>query len=328
MKIIWAVNPAESTTPLNQQGAQAVRRLSAHPGDEVEPVFVFGVASDLLYGNAAIKWAEATPRQLEGELERFVAKLLTKGRGRVGGPKVLQATTMSRKGLVDTLIGYAEEQKADLIVCQSQGKSKLSRLFVGSFAETLLSRSKIPVLVIRSGERPMTSIQRILFPTDFRKHATAEFHRVLELAERFRSRVTVFHSIELPADSDYVTGYRTVPQLSTGRPFIETANNIAKKRFRGWEKIAALRGIPVDLVLDDSGRSVWTEVAVVARKVKADLVAIEPKGGPVSVALLGSVTREVVRRAPCPVWVLKNPRRRRQKTPSRAKASALSKAVA
>jgi len=61
----------------------------------------------------------------------------------------------------------------------------------------------------------------------------------------------------------------------------------------------------MEVILDEKGLSVWYQICSIASKTNAGLIAMEAQSGPVSSALLGSTTRQVVRHAPCPVLVLK-----------------------
>ena len=47
------------------------------------------------------------------------------------------------------LVRYAEEEKMDIIVMGTVGRTGLDRLLLGSVAENVLKHSKIPVMVVR-----------------------------------------------------------------------------------------------------------------------------------------------------------------------------------
>jgi len=49
----------------------------------------------------------------------------------------------------DEIIKLAEEIKADLIIVGSRGLSKLKRIFLGSVSQKVVSRSRVPVLVVK-----------------------------------------------------------------------------------------------------------------------------------------------------------------------------------
>jgi len=49
----------------------------------------------------------------------------------------------------EELIRYAEEEKMDIVVMGTLGKTGLNRLLLGSVAENLVRHSKVPVMVVR-----------------------------------------------------------------------------------------------------------------------------------------------------------------------------------
>lgn len=49
----------------------------------------------------------------------------------------------------DEIIKLAEEVKADLIIVGSRGLSTLKRIFLGSVSQKVVSRSRVPVLVVK-----------------------------------------------------------------------------------------------------------------------------------------------------------------------------------
>jgi nucleotide-binding universal stress UspA family protein len=66
------------------------------------------------------------------------------------GVKVSAADTIFNIPSVgESLISYAAEQKADLIVIGTRGRSGLKRLVLGSVASAVVSHASCPVLVVR-----------------------------------------------------------------------------------------------------------------------------------------------------------------------------------
>ena len=61
------------------------------------------------------------------------------------------ATTIfvSRQYPADAILSTAEAQHADLIVMASHGRRGVQRLLLGSQANEVLTRSKVPVLIVR-----------------------------------------------------------------------------------------------------------------------------------------------------------------------------------
>ncbi|MEM4743298.1 MAG: universal stress protein, partial [Pyrobaculum sp.] len=60
------------------------------------------------------------------------------------------AETEVRSGNPPTeILNYAEEREVDLIVMGSRGLSAIQRLVLGSVSQTVVSRARVPVLVVR-----------------------------------------------------------------------------------------------------------------------------------------------------------------------------------
>ncbi len=64
--------------------------------------------------------------------------------------KGLHATYLLRDGMVaDTILDVADSMQADLIAMTTHGRTGMVRLLLGSVAEQVVHRSKIPIILIR-----------------------------------------------------------------------------------------------------------------------------------------------------------------------------------
>ena len=52
--------------------------------------------------------------------------------------------------MAQELVNFADEQGADLLVLGTHGRSGLMHLLMGSFAETVMRQSHLPLLIVRS----------------------------------------------------------------------------------------------------------------------------------------------------------------------------------
>ena len=71
----------------------------------------------------------------------------------LGEGKIQRHLLMANKGareMAQMLVDYAEQQGADLLVLGTHGRSGLMHLLMGSFAETVMRETRLPLLVIRS----------------------------------------------------------------------------------------------------------------------------------------------------------------------------------
>jgi len=77
------------------------------------------------------------------EAERILAEAVD----RAGDRELVTDKVVGRPG--PSVVEYAEEHDVDQIVTGSHGRTGVSRLLLGSVAETIVRRSPVPVTVIR-----------------------------------------------------------------------------------------------------------------------------------------------------------------------------------
>ena len=92
--------------------------------------------ADVGYGE---EWYAAAERRAEDLFER--------ARERVGDHEIETETTVGRPARA--IVAVAEESDIDAIVMGSHGRDGVSRIVLGSVAETVVRRSPVPVTVVR-----------------------------------------------------------------------------------------------------------------------------------------------------------------------------------
>ncbi len=110
----------------------------------VNPTEFMAVAPEFLvdenYESAAIQQGEAVLDQAE------------KAAKEIGVKEVVRHMAMSNKGareMAQLLVDFAENEKADLLVLGTHGRTGLMHLLMGSFAETVMRQSTLPLLILR-----------------------------------------------------------------------------------------------------------------------------------------------------------------------------------
>jgi nucleotide-binding universal stress UspA family protein len=305
-KVVWAVDPFEEHGVSQAHASALIRCLQLKSGANVQPVHVLKSgelnASVELEGPIA-RWAS----QYAPAAERaFVQRLEQTGLRGLKRPKILFQTASSTSRSADALDLFAQELGADLIVVGSHGRTGMSRLLLGSFAETLLMRASVPVIVAGPRMNGDCSLDEILFPTDFGPLAKATFRRVVALARAFGSRVLIYHAIPQPADPIYQADVYML-----GSPWLPTNEYVGyelerqRRRADKWARWARNQGVICESLLDTETVNIAESVVALVRRRGSGLVALAALNGPVATALLGSVTRQLVRIAECPVWVIR-----------------------
>lgn len=305
-KIIWSFDPFEEKDT-NKKNVLTVLEAVAGKGEyQIEPVYVLSPQEYELESRhfklnpTAYMKQHITPLQkvIDSYLEDLnVPSLLP--------AQILLENTPSLSKTVMALVTYARQSNADLIAVGTHARHGLPRLFLGSFAETLMLESKIPMLVI--GPHAGTAkIGRILFATDFGWTSEALFAKVVALARDQRAQITLFHSIPRPVDAIVES---SVFLISGGYPsfpdFVAENESEKRKLADRYVESARKQDVQVELKFDSQRNSVTEAILEAADKSSSSMIAMAAESGPVASALVGSIARQVVRGARCPVWIMR-----------------------
>jgi len=89
-------------------------------------------------------------------------------------------------------------EKIDLIVMGTHGRGDVSKLFLGSTAESAIRHARCPVLTVGPHVKPLSwdRFGHILYATDFSDGSLRALSFALGLAEEDRSELTLLHVIE------------------------------------------------------------------------------------------------------------------------------------
>jgi nucleotide-binding universal stress UspA family protein len=218
---------------------------------------------------------------------------------------VCASATVLEGPVAATLARYTRDANIDLVVMSTHGHGGIKRAWLGSVADRLVRRLRVPVLLVR----PVDSLEPA--------HPPDDFHNVLialdgsEVAEHALATAT-----ELPfAPGARCTLLRVAPvSLTTGSSFLpDTArdnNQLIEERTR-------VAGQYLETVLEMAG-AYWETVnrhVVAASRIadaildeadstRADLVVVGTRGRThLGRAVIGSVADKVIRGAAIPVLV-------------------------
>jgi nucleotide-binding universal stress UspA family protein len=204
--------------------------------------------------------------------------------------------------VTDALLDAAENHRVDLIVMTTHGFGGLSRAWLGSTADGVIRRARVPVLVIRPSAAAQTEArglpQHILVPLDGSELADRVLGDVLALAHLGGARVTLLSVL--------------VPRLAIARPAPVTRideADLARQRAeaeRHLDVVAARcreQGVAAETVVV-VGRHVASAILEHAIDQTTDLIAMTTHGrGGLRRLMLGSVADKVLRGAPVSVLV-------------------------
>jgi nucleotide-binding universal stress UspA family protein len=230
-------------------------------------------------------------REAEDEMVRFMEPVLDEG---------LALRGLVREGRPPAEIEAAAGLlSADLVVMGTHGRSGLGRFGLGSVTETTIHKLPCPVLTVcqeegRTWDAPGL-VERILCAVDLSPASAHTLEYALALADAYGARVTVLHV--LPPEPPSESG----PERVGEGELTEQQASVALRRCLSAAVWAT--GKVEERLL--SGRP-DREILRVAVAERADLIVMgSHEGHALGRAVLGWTSHCVVRRATCPVLVVR-----------------------
>lgn len=227
----------------------------------------------------------------------------------VGNIRVLLTMAGSRETTVDAFLGALRASAVDCVLLSSHARAGLSRWVFGSFAESLLWKSPVPLIFFPKVWKSNAAKRRVLFATDFSEESLDQLEHFL--AKFSVDQVVIFHSIHLPIP---YTAMESPPQFS--QDFFAQQESRAKAIFSKWQQRSSFQSVELSFVLHSSKLGFLTgmEILAAGKKVKVDMIVLSAKTDFLQRILFGSAAFELFRKKSLPIFVFGpkfvfNPRR-------------------
>lgn len=281
MKVVWAIDASESDEFL-RNARTFVNTLRSDSSTEIFAIHILKFpyahsAESTLLEESYLKKAEERMKEFPN------AKILIDRKG-------------TYRSSIDLVNQFARGLGAEAILVSTHSRGALSRFFLGSFAESLLLQSDIPIITVNPGTKVRESLKRVLFPTTFEKTFFAAFQNAVRVCSAFKADLTVFYKEPFVPMMEDSTEVKTVLESESAR---------RKSEARRWQEYAQRYQVPLTVHMDTIPGEVADEIESFSRENDFDLImmvseALAPNGPQV-----GSLSRKIVRAAPCPVWTMK-----------------------
>lgn len=291
-KIVWAMNPFDRNKKLNQSMIRLLGNLEKMSHASIQPVYV-------LSPEVANQLAQQETNLSENDLLQQMKKIIrASGLKTVKPPIILKEKINSRRSEVKCLIDYCKEKHISMIAVATHARHGFPRLMLGSFAETLLLLSSLPLVFVNPLETAPRSIKKIFFPTDLGESSKKAITCTVNLADALKAKLQIYSILHIYRRGVLLTqdvGGMSFPMWITideakekGKSFLNIAK---KKRVAAEFKCEEAMGSVVDALLKELVKS------------KADLISIAAEPLPKLPMMIGSVTRQLVRRASRPIYI-------------------------
>lgn len=209
----------------------------------------------------------------------------------------------SNRAKAQKIIEFSRRLRAGIIVTTSRAQSRTELIGIGSFTETLISLSSVPVLVLGEDIKEAKKIEKIFFPSDLAHNSKKTFAKVVRFAQKLKASIVLFHYLNMnqgPAVMGIPWGY----EIDWIDRFWLTHEKNIKKEGNDWCKWAESKDVKCELIIDRDSGPLRSKIVEAAKKDQADLICLDVRRGPMSQVIMGRTTRGVLAHGDCPVLAI------------------------
>jgi nucleotide-binding universal stress UspA family protein len=225
---------------------------------------------------------------------------------KVGVAVTEKEVPQGRASPVETIVGYAAEEKTDLIAIGTRGMGGLKRAALGSVSSGVALHAPCATLVVRPSKREggARPIGRILVAVDGSENARRALEAAVDIAKRLKAELLIAHVVYVPG----LLWSMGLPGSTIPVEKIEDdAERIGQQLVSNAVKFAKDGG-----VTNPKGETVAKlaspaqGIVELAEQSGADVIVVGTRGmGGFKKLLLGSVANSVLHYAHCSVLVVK-----------------------
>jgi nucleotide-binding universal stress UspA family protein len=203
----------------------------------------------------------------------------------------------------DEILAEVRTRGSTLVVMRTRGRAGVERVVLGSVADQVLARCAVPLVLMRPGQRRITSMHALLVPVDGSPGGTLALGTAAALARETGASITVVQ-VSVPIAMQTLVAYEysgmgyydpdwDAESLASAQTYV--AGLVARLREDGL----TARGQAFSAPNDAAG------IVNAADQSAADMIVMSTRAltGPAR-TLLGSVANLVVRTAHCPVLLV------------------------
>lgn len=296
-KIIWAVNPTKN--PKDARALVKEMKIWAKKLDcEIQPVAVFSKLNIGFPQQMNLSWEKSFDELAKAALKNYIKKL---GSTSFLEPQAIFTATLSNRKMASELAGYAKKNRAALIFANTRIKKTSNPIRLGGFAETLISLSDVPVLLMNPLVESSAKKKSILFPTDLSVESEQALTTIKPWVTALKAKLILFNQVEFP--DFYANDFGAGAQIAQ---IMKEAESTRRDTLQKVQKNLEADHIKSEVLVAKSHKYLGAQIIEVARKNKVELIVVTNQAGPLYQAVLGSVSRDVLVQAKCPVLILRH----------------------
>jgi nucleotide-binding universal stress UspA family protein len=242
---------------------------------------------DLIYGEGDL-FERDIRKKADARLKETIAALGEAGK--------IKYETLLGEPFVE-IIHAVQQENYDLVMIGSRGDSAWERFVIGSTAARLIRKCPCSVWAVKAEHATPPKV--ILAATDLSAASRRAVEEALWVAEKAGAQLHVLHVIDagdIPPEL-----LEQTPEGKPAKPLRQQVKSEAKERFLDFMSALSSSGVQIETQM--TWGTPWREIKRIAKKLKADLIAVATVGrSGVPGVLLGNTAEKVL--ASCDVSIL------------------------
>ncbi len=300
-QIIWSVdptqNPADAKNVIKELKIWA-KRLNC----DVQPVTIFSLSTLNLPMEMSFLWKDKLKEIAQKSMIQYLKKTQAKG---FLPPDLVFISSQSNRKMATEMAKYAEVKNAQLVFANTRAMKTWKSFRMGSFAETLVATSRVPVLLLNPSALVSTKIPSILLPTDFSLTSKDALVKLEPWVKAFNSKILLYNQVQTPNIN--LADFNGIGQTEGLNLELKNVEKLRLRKGAEWMSLLQSQNIKSSLLVERQQKYLAADILEAARKNKVSLIALVNRSGPVTQALLGSVARDILLYAKCPVLIFYRP---------------------
>lgn len=301
LKIVWAIDPYNTVEKIDTNLKTFFEEIQKQRDVEIRAVYV-----ETSYLQTYRTYAGATSEEeISNCTKRDVDEYLNQFKGiNVNEVILLKNQSGIKRNEVDTLNHYLNTSGADCVVLSSHGRTGYARLALGSFAENLVLKARVPLFIINSEMKSKIDLSRALLPVELEDEAmvfanTVFYSKPFDFIKHYH----LYHNVGV-TEVDYTSYYPGffIPQDQSYEYYCEQA---VKESNDFMAEIAA-KSKPDKEIDYSTSRETADLTELIRLKTElcgAGLIVMKSNTGPTGTFFFGSRARDIVRKSTLPTLI-------------------------
>lgn len=298
--IVWCIDPNDSVI-CKDEIVKALKAFTIGMSHvKITPLYVLSSKSTQLSRFTQTSIVEKLLPWANKQLENFMLNYKSCGL-QFNEPVVIFNSKHSARHDVLTAVEFSEKLNAETIFCTAHSKKPWT---LGSFTETLVLKSKIPIFLIQPKSKSFEQFENIMFPTDFSSSSKNALEALAPVVKKWGAQIHLVHQMLSPIDPIVDSGVLTMGGGWTSpEKYTESIKDYSQQELNSMQAICNKHNVECSSHLLESSSFFTQDIIDFADEKDMQLMVLSSTADDLLSVIVGSNCRELIRSSKIPVWI-------------------------